>query len=122
MRGATPILTARPAFVASILPLLTTYQADATDRSIHPVMARMLSEFGDSDDVLHAIGRNIDSFGWSGSLTKYYALYEQPTRGFLTHRRPRVRRWAQRMLRQLSARIKEARNEDEERSSLSEAQ
>ena len=111
-----------PAFVASILPLLTTYQADATDRSIHPVMARMLSEFGDSDDVLYAIGRNIDSFGWSGSLTKYYALYEQPTRGFLTHRRPRVRRWAQRMLRQLSARIKEARNEDEERSGLSEAQ
>ena len=78
-------------------------------------MARMLSEFGDCDDVLHAIGRNIDSFSWSGSLTKYYALYEQPTRGFLTHRRPRVRRWAQRMLRQLSARIKEARNEDEER-------
>ena len=111
-----------PDFVASILPCLTTYQADATDRSLHPVMARMLSEFGDREEVLNAIGRNIDSFGWSGSLTKYYALYEQPLRELLTHRRPRVRRWAQRMLRQLSARIKEARNEDEERSGLSEAQ
>ena len=111
-----------PDFVASVLPFLTTYQADATNRSIHPVMARMLSEFGDRDDMLRVIGRNIGSYTWSGSLTQYYALYEQPIHGLLTHRRQKVRRWAQKILRQLSAHIKEARNEDEERSGLSEAQ
>ena len=111
-----------PDFVASILPFLTTYQADATDRSIHPVMARMLSDFGDRDSILHAIGRNIGSYAWSGSLTKYYALYKQPIHRLLTHRQQKVRRWAQKMLRQLSAHIKEARNEDEELSGLSEAQ
>ena len=111
-----------PEFVASTLPFLTTYQADVTDRAIHPVMARLLSEFGDRDDVLRAVGRNISSYGRSGSLTNYYALYEQPMRGLVTHQRPTVRRWAQTMLRQLSAHIKEARNEDEEHSGLSEAQ
>ena len=62
-----------PDFVASVLPFLTTYQADATNRSIHPVMARMLSEFGDRDDMLRVIGRNIGSYTWSGSLTPFCA-------------------------------------------------
>ena len=110
-----------PAFVASILPFLTTYEADATNRKVHPVMVRMIREFGDRDDVLQAIGRNMGSYSWSGSLTTYYALYEQPMRGFRDHERPKVRRWARKMLRQLSAHIKEARNEDEEQSGLSEA-
>ena len=107
-----------PEFVASMLPVLATYQADAADRAIHPVMARLLSEFGDRDDVLHAVGHNIGSYGWSGSLTKYYALYEEPLRELRTHDRPNVRRWAEKMLRQLSARIQNARNEDEEQSGL----
>ena len=111
-----------PKFVASILPFLTTYQAGAADRAIHPVMARLLSEFGDRDNVLRAVELNICSYGWSGSLTNYYALYEQPLCGLVTHQRPTVRRWAKKMLRQLRAHIKEARNEDEEQSGSSEAQ
>ena len=43
-------------------------------------------------------------------------------REVVTHQRPTVCRWAQKMLRQLSAHIMEARNEDEERSGLAEAQ
>ena len=111
-----------PAFAASILPFLTTYQTGATDRTIHPVMARLLSEFGDREDVLRAIGSNINSYGWSGSMTNYYALYKQPMHGLLTHQRPTVRRWAQKKLRQLDAQIENARNEDEEDSGFSEAQ
>ena len=111
-----------PEFVASILPFLTSYQADGADHAIHPVMARLLNEFGDGDDVLRAVERNIGSYGWSGSLTNYYALYEQPMRGLRNHQRSTVGRWAQKMLRQLSAQIKDAGNEDEELSGYSETQ
>ena len=111
-----------PCFVASILPFLTTYDADASNRSIHPVMTRILNEFGDRDDVHRAIGRNIASYSWSGSMTRYYALYEQPMRALLTHRQAPVRGWAKRMLRGLGANIREARNEDEEQTGWSEVQ
>ena len=103
-----------PAFAASLLPFLTTYETDATDPKVHPVMARMLSEFGDRDDVLEAIRRNIGSYSWSGSLTTYYALHKESIHGLRDHQRPGVRRWARKMSRQLSAHIKDARNEDEE--------
>ena len=109
-----------PKFAAAILPFLTTYKADAAKRSLHPVMARMLDEFGDREGVLCAVDRNICSYSWSGSRTKYYALYEQPVRELRDHKRPQVRRWAKRMLGHLSTEIKEARNEDEERAGLSE--
>ena len=111
-----------PVFVASILPFLTTYQADATNHEVHPVMARMVREFGDRDDVLQAIRGNIGSYSWSGSRTTYYALHEHPMSGFRDDQRPRVRRWARKMLRQLSTQIEEARNEDEEQSGYSDAQ
>ena len=111
-----------PAFVASILPFLTTYQADATTHEVHPVMARMVREFGDRDDVLEAIRGNIGSYSWSGSRTTYYALHEHPMSGFGDDQRPRVRCWARKMLRQLSIQIEEARNEDEEQSGFSDTQ
>lgn len=111
-----------PVFVASILPFLTTYQADATKPEVHPVMARIVWEFGDRDDVLQAIRRNIGSYSWSGSRTTYYALHLHPMSGFRDDQRPRVRRWARKMLRQLDTQIEEARNEDEEQSGFSDAQ
>ena len=103
-----------PAFAASILPLVTTYQADSADRSIHPVMARMLDEFGNRADVLRAIDHNIGCYSWSGSMTEYYALYQHPMQGLLDHGRPEVSRWAERTLRRLDAQINHARNEHEE--------
>ena len=107
-----------PEFAAAILPFLTTYRADATERELHPVMARILSEFGDRQGVVDAISSSIGSFGWSGSLTTYYAMYERPMRELVTHPHAKVRRWAQRMLGQLSAQVREAHDEDEERSGL----
>ena len=100
------------------MPFLTTYRADATERELHPVMARILSEFGDRQGVVDAISSSIGSFGWSGSLTTYYAMYERPMRELVTHPHAKVRRWAQRMLGQLSAQVREAHDEDEERSGL----
>ena len=42
-------------------------------------MMRLLDEFGDRDDVRRYLTQNMHTFGWCGSLTSYYALYEEPS-------------------------------------------
>ena len=101
-----------PAFVAGVVPILTTYRNDASERSLHPVMRRLIDEFGDRDDVLQAVSLNTGS--WSGSKTNYFALYQEPLRTLYAHPKRQVQRWAKTMLRHLDTRIEHARNEDEE--------
>ena len=104
-----------PAFVASIVPVLTACREDAPERSLHPVMARLLDEFGHCKEVLNAVGRNVLSFTWSGSATAHYELYKAPIRALCSHPGRQVRRWAERMLRRLEDEIKNARDDDDER-------
>ena len=104
-----------PAFVARVVPALTTYSHETSDRSLHPVLIRLLNAFGDRDDVLDAMVGRMHVFGWSGSLTSYFALYEKPLRTLLKHPKAKVRRWAKRTLRGLAKSIEVARNQDEER-------
>lgn len=103
-----------PAFVAGVVPVLTTHQLDAPQRSLHPVMVRLLDEFGDREDVREAITRNIHPFGWSGPSTNYFALYDEPLRMLRNHPKPKVRRWATATLRRLAATIENAHAEEEE--------
>jgi hypothetical protein len=104
-----------PAFVAAIAPVLTTRTPDATDRQFHPLVKRLLDEFGDRDDVLRTIVRNMNTFGWTGSRKTYYALYEQPLHGLDHHPIGAVRRWASKTLHAFSQAIEATRIEDEER-------
>ena len=104
-----------PAFVAAIVPVLTTYRIEAPEQSLHPVVIRLFDEFGDRDDVLQAVSLNMENFSWSGSVTNYFTLYLEPLRMLHNHPKWRVRRWAKTMLRHLDTRIEHARNEDEER-------
>lgn len=104
-----------PAFTATVVPVLTTYNQDAQEHSLHPCMARLLEEFGDREDVLQAIGGNIHSYcGW-GSPTGYFALYEAPL-SMLRDEHPsaRVRRWAKATLRGLAATSEGIRSEEDE--------
>jgi len=104
-----------PAFTATVVPVLTTYNRDAKEHSLHPRMARLLEEFGDREDVLQAVGSNIHSYcGW-GSPTGYFALYEAPL-SMLRDEHPsaRVRRWAKATLRELAATSEGIRTEEEE--------
>jgi len=103
-----------PAFVAGVVPILTTYRNDASERSLHPVIHRLIDEFGDRSDMLKAVSLNMGSFGWSGSVTNYFALYREPLRTLYDHPKWQVRRWVKTMLRHLDTRIEHARNEDEE--------
>jgi hypothetical protein len=103
-----------PAFLAGIAPVLTTRNPEATDRAFHPVLKRLLDEFGDRDDVLKKVVQNMYTFGWTGSRTTYFALYEQPLRQLEFHPIGAVRRWAKTMLTHMAAEIRSAKIEDEE--------
>ena len=103
-----------PAFAARIVPVLTRHGVAAPKLSLHAVAARLLDEFGERDDVRRAIESNIHTFGWSGSLTTYFAPYKEPFSKLLLHPKLKVRSWARTVLRQLDNSVERARDEDEE--------
>ena len=104
-----------PAFAAGIVPILTTHQTDTAERSLHPVMARLIEEFGDRKGMLEAVSHNLYNFGWSGPRANYYALYQKPLEILCDDPKWQVRRWAKNMLRDLRKEIENASNEYEER-------
>jgi hypothetical protein len=103
-----------PAFVAAIIPVLTNRDPHS-ERALHPIMHRLLDEFGARADVLRALNRNMYSFGWSGSRATYFMLYDGPLSCLETHQFGPVRRWAKKTRLQLRRAAEEARNEDDER-------
>ena len=104
-----------PAFTATVVPVLTTYNREAVGHTLHPRMARLLGEFGDRADVLQAVGSNIHSYFSWGSPTGYFALYEAPlSRLRDEHPSARVRRWAKSTLREIAAMSEGIRSEEDE--------
>ncbi len=104
-----------PAFVAAIAPFLTTRDPKAPSRHIHPLARRLLDEFGDRADVLRAFDRNMNSFGWMGSRSNYYALYDEPLRDLENHPIGAVRRWAAKARNIFSRQIEAVHIEEAER-------
>lgn len=103
-----------PAFAAEVVPILTSFVPNDPEPSLHPVMSRLIDEFGDRDDVWHAIGTNLNTFGWMGSTTSYYELFRGPFALLEDHPTRKVRTWAKRMLRGIDSSIKSARDHDDE--------
>ena len=103
-----------PAFAAEVVPILDSYVPDQPDRTLHPVMSRLIDEFGDRDDVWHAIGANLNTFGWSGSATAYFEMFRGPFTVLQDHPKRNVRTWAKRMLREIGSSVKSARDHDDE--------
>ena len=110
-----------PAFAAGVVPVLMGSELEASERSLHPVMIRLLDEFGDREGVLEAVLDNMHTFTWSGSLASHFALYEEPPRTLRDHPKPKVRRWATATLRGLATTIENAHDEEEERKARREA-
>ena len=104
-----------PAFTATVVPVLTTYNREAVGHSLHPYMARLLDEFGDRKDVLRSVEANIHSyFGW-GSPTGYFALHEAPLSKLRDeHPSAKVRHWAKATLRDIAVVSEGIRSEEDE--------
>ncbi len=105
---------AGPAFVAAVLPVLTTQNSDDGKREFHPLVKRLLDEFGDRDDVQKKLVQNMHTFGWMGSRTTYYALYDAPLQSLESHPLGSVRRWARNMRAHMNAQLQSAKTEDDE--------
>ena len=110
-----PIRIVPPAFAATVVPFLTTFEVDASARSLHPAMARLLDEFGGRDNLLSAVTANIHTFSWWGRGANYCALYEGPLSRLHDHPKSKVRRWAKTTLRRLRAVREDIRSDDDER-------
>ena len=103
-----------PASASSMVPVFLDGAADAPKR-LHPVMTRLLKQFGERDDVLQASAWNIDMFEWADSMATHYAQFEEPLEGLQSHNAPQVRKWAGKMLKYILERKAKAMKIDEER-------
>ncbi len=110
-----------PEFVAGVVPILGIPDEQDGLRSLHPVMARLLDEFGDIPGVVEGVESNLNSFGWVGSVVPYYESYIEPLEKLKTHSKMRVRRWASNALGRVLRQIENAHNEDEERTAIIES-
>ena len=104
---------AAPASLAVLVPILMSDDLNPAPK-LHPLMRRLLKEFGDRDNVLQGISQNIITLSWTGSLTTYFARYKAPLKELLEHPVAKVRRWAKHELHWLDEEIQQARNRDEE--------
>ena len=109
-----------PVCAAGVLPILAPDDAESNALSLHPLLLRLLDQFGDRKDVLDAADANIHSFIWVGSLTTYFARYRGPLATLRDHPIPRVARWANRMGLQLDREIAQAQAHDDEHQADSE--
>jgi hypothetical protein len=107
-----------PAFLAVVFPVLVNRNPERGDDAFHPMTKRLIDEFGDREDVLRAITRNMHTFGWSGSLEPYFAMYLEPFRELANHPIGAVRRWAARTIMQLERAMSAAREEEEEQDAV----
>jgi hypothetical protein len=96
-----------PAFLAKILPPLS-------GDCFHSTVQRIIDEFGEREDVQDALDTNMHTFGWSGSMTAYFEMYQKPLSALHEHPKLRVRQWARNMSSQIKQRIAHARDSDEE--------
>lgn len=101
-----------PEFVARVVPVLA--EGKDSEKTMHPLLRWLIDEFGERKKVLDAIGNSINSFSWTGSLTRYYGQYIDPISALTDHETATVRRWAHHLIRQLRAMIEQARDQDSE--------
>ena len=84
-----------PAFIAQCVPFLYKDGDDADGTSLHPVMSRLLDEFGERDDVHKALEGHIGPYHWIDSCAGHYARLEKIFQQLETHPSPEVREWAE---------------------------
>jgi hypothetical protein len=60
----------------------------------HPSVKWLLDEFGNEEDVLLGLEKNIELASWSGGLETYYQLYIAPIDTLRSHKLDKVHEWA----------------------------
>ncbi|MDE2874312.1 MAG: type II toxin-antitoxin system MqsA family antitoxin [Gemmatimonadota bacterium] len=102
-----------PAFLAGCLPVLATPDESANP-PLHPVMSRVIDEFGQRSDVREAFEHGLSPKGVYSSLANHHASQEGALATLRNHRTPEVRRWARRLHRETGRVVDSARVRNEE--------
>ena len=90
-----------PAFIAQTFPLLKEHGQETASEEFHPVIKRLLDEFGEREDILAALSANISAFSGWGSEADHLARYIEPLQSIENHNKGSVRRWAKKTLRHI---------------------
>ena len=102
-----------PAFAGKCLPILSK-AGDPGHHHLHPVMSRVIDDFGVRADVREAFESNLHTTGVVSSLADHYAGHEAAIELLRGHRAPEVGRWARRLSRELRRHIARERTREEE--------
>ena len=111
-----------PAFAAKTVPMLAPKRDWMPKPSLHPIMCRLLDEFGDRRDVQQGVETSILTVAWWGSQVTHLGVYEESLIKLLEHPKPGLRRWAGKFLGELRAAIERASASDQERKAQWEVQ
>ena len=103
-----------PAFAARVLPILGSQQDTGASPSLHPIMGRLIDEFGERQDVQDALLGNLLTFGYVGSAVPHFERHRGVASTLLRHGKPAVRRWARGLQGYLERAIKAERHREEE--------
>ena len=100
-----------PAFVAEAVPLLASVknnEEEAPFEEFHPLIKRLIDEFGDRQDVLDALESHMDASKGAVptvSAQDRFASYRRPLGSIENHAKGTVHRWAGKMLRKITDEI-----------------
>ena len=104
-----------PQFLARAVPALKENSQEAAPTEFHPIIRRLLDEFGQEEEVLKGLEESIETFTWSGPLEIYFARYKEPMQGIREHEKEAVRRWARKMLDYIDNIVNQIRKDYEEK-------
>ena len=90
-----------PAFIAGTFPLLKGGDQETGPEEFHPVIKRLLDEFGECKDVLSALAANMRAFSGWGSKADHLTRYKEPLQSIEDHEKRPVQRWAKKMLKNI---------------------
>ena len=103
-----------PAFACRVVPILAESEDQSGKRSLHPLMRRLIDEFGEHEAVQSAVIANLHHCTHVGSMSTYFAAYIPAFRGLEKHPNVEVQSWAARSVRGLSRAVEQEKQRDEE--------
>ncbi len=102
-------------------PVLLAKMVNMTDRSegkskaLTPMTRHLIDRYGSSEDVLDALGVNLGTYSWTGSLVPYYEEQIALLSPLLDHEFSQVRDWASRRISYATEQAQRERDRDAER-------
>ena len=103
-----------PAFVAKTVPFFDSDGNADKDLCVHPVMVRLIKEFGSRDDITDAILSAMWTKGYLGPEEHLWTTCLKSVTKLLSYEHPNVQRWAKATLRRLRQLIDHAHVRDAE--------